>query len=167
MCVPVIIDADSIPLLVSRQGGGDDALLKWLREGHGILTIPLSGIGRYWNEVRKNRAFMELIRRYEQGGRVRKVSRQDILLAINQLKKAEIRSNDVHVLALALASDATVLCSGDRKLGDDFKNQSILPRIGHRKRALYPLNSKAKTRHGFLSNRKCRKRLGGSILCRN
>ena len=87
MCVPVIIDADSIPLLVSRQGGGDDALLKWLREGHGILTIPLSGIGRYWNEVRKNRAFMELIRRYEQGGRVRKVSRQDILLAISQLKR--------------------------------------------------------------------------------
>ena len=40
---------------------------------------------------------------------------------LNDLKK-EIKSNDLHILALALAGNVKVLVSLDENLGDDFKN---------------------------------------------
>ena len=45
--------------------------------------------------------------------------------AVRKLKKC--RSNDLHVVALARASGARVLCTNDHKLEADFKDLEIVP----------------------------------------
>ena len=158
MCVVAIVDASLLSLLVSRHGSSDSELLNWFRKGHGILAFPSSTEGQYYSEIRNNVRVMELIRKYAQNGRLKTVASEQLSSALKQMDSKRVRSNDMHILALALASQATVLCSNDHSLGDDFKDNSILPRVLKKRRVLYPFGSKTKERRNFLNRRKCPKR---------
>ena len=158
MCVVAVVDADSFPVLATRQGPGDNLFLSWIGNRHGILAI--SNAGQYFTELRKNRAVMELIRRYDQGGQLRKISADQLTISDDQIAQKNPRSNDLHVLSLALASDAKVLCSNDGKLRDDFKDKDILPAMGPRRRLLYPFGGSRKQRRDFLNRQRCADRQG-------
>ena len=158
MCVVAIVDADSFSVLTTRQGSGDDLFLSWISGRHGILAI--SNAGQYFAELRKNRAVMELIRRYDQGGQLRKISAVQLSVTDDQIAQKDLRSNDSHILSLALASDAKILCSNDGKLRDDFKDKDILPSMGSRRRLLYPFAGSRKQRREFLNRQRCVGRRG-------
>ena len=153
MCVVAIVDADSLPVLATRQGPGDSLFLSWIRRRHGVLAFPRSG--QYFTEMLDNRAVMELIRRYDQGGQLRKISAEDLTISDNQIREKPCLSNDPHILSLALASDARVLCSNDSDLRSDFKNRDILPSMGRLPRILYPFNGSRKRRREFLNRQRC------------
>ena len=153
MCVVAIVDADVLPVLASRRGLGDALLLSWIKRRHAVLAFPSTG--QYFTEIGKNRAVMELIRRYDQGGQLRKISVAELSDANDQVDGKSPRSNDSHVLALALASGATVLCSNDGKLRSDFKDRNILPPIGRRPRILYPIDGTHRQRRQFLNRQRC------------
>ena len=63
-----------------------------------------------------------------------------------------LESNDSYIVALARTSGATVLCTGDNRLKEDFK---ALPPIGGKHRAVYPMSGSDKNRRDFLGRRKC------------
>lgn len=157
MCVVAIVDTDSISVLVSKRSPGDDLFLSWIRSRHGLLAIPTSG--KYFTEVRKNKLLMELLGRYEQGGQLRKISTDELVAADIQMehhkKQKTLRSNDPHILSLALASNARVLCSGDGDLCSDFKDKKILPPMGRRQRVLYPIEYSRRIRREFLNRQRC------------
>ena len=158
MCVVAIVDSDSLPVLATRQGPGDNLFLSWIGNRHGILAI--SNVGQYFTEIRKNRAIMELILRYDQGGQLRKISADQLAVSDDQVAQQKLRSNDSHILSLALASEARVLCSNDGKLRADFKDKDILPPMGRRQRILYPFAGSRKQRREFLNRQRCADRQG-------
>ncbi len=153
MCVVAIVDANSLRVLATRQGQGDSLFLSWIKKRHGILAFTNSG--KYFTEIRKNRAVMELIQRYNQGGQLRKISAEALTDAGNRLNKKLCLSNDHHILSLALASRARVLCSGDDALRKDFRNKKILPHMGRLRRILYPIDRNRNRRREFLNRQRC------------
>ena len=156
MCVVAIVDADSLPVLATRQDPGDKLFLSWIGGRHGILAF--SSVGQYYNEIRNNRAIMDLVGRYEQGGQLRKISSQKLAIAQNQVRDIPRQSNDVHILALALASSARVLCSNDADLRSDFRDRNILPNVGELRRVLYPVSGTHTRRRQFLNSHRCSRR---------
>lgn len=158
MCVVAIVDADSFPVLAGRHGEGDSLFLSWIGSRHGILAVSSSG--QYFEELRKNRPIMDLIRRYDQGGQLRKISADQLSVTDDQIAQKNLRSNDSHILSLALASDAKVLCSKDDDLRKDFKNRDILQSVGRQRRLLYPFAGNCKQRREFLSRHRCADRQG-------
>ena len=158
MCVVAIVDADSFSVLTKREGSGDSLFLSWIGNRHGILAI--SNAGQYFTEIRKNRAVMELFRQYDQGGQLRKISADQLAASDDQIAQKNLRSNDSHILSLALASNARVLCSKDGNLRTDFKDKDILPPAGRRPRILYPIAGSHKQRRAFLNQQRCADRQG-------
>ena len=156
MCVVAIVDADTLRILATRRGLGDDLFLSWIKRRHGVLAF--SSAGTYLSEVRNNRAVMELIRRYDQGGQLRKISATELSDADNHVREIPRRSNDPHILSLAIASGASVLCSNDWRLRLDFRNKKILPPTGRRPRKLYPFDGTRKQRRDFLNRHRCSER---------
>ena len=156
MCMEAIVDTSELhKVLVSRELDGDSTFRSWIRSRHGVLVY--ASTGDYRKEFLNNRRIMELINRYRQGGHLKLVDDTDLSVSEKQLQGIRIQSNDPHVLALALASDALVLCSDDNKLCTDFKNRSVLPKIGRQARAIYPTKATKKKREEFLGKRKCLK----------
>ena len=153
MCVVAIVDTNVLGLLASGSGDSDSLLLRWIKRRHGILAFPVGG--DYLGELKRNRHVMELVGRYEQGGQLKKISQGVLSEAHDQVCDRPFRSDDPHVLALALASNATVLCSNDVKLRGDFKNSEILPRMGRKARLLYPLAGTRRQRGDFLNRQRC------------
>jgi len=158
MCVIAIVDKDSLLVLATRGGHGDKNFLSWIENRHGILAFCDTKL--YPNEIINNRAILELFARYEQGGQLRKFRGKEISEAEKKIPKRGQgrRSNDSYILALALVSGARVLCSNDKKLHSDFKNVEILPKIGKKRRNLYPMNGTRKQRSEFLHRHRCANR---------
>ncbi len=156
MCIVAIVDADSLSILTTRQGFSDKHFLGWIRRRHGVLAFSSSG--RYYEEIRKNRAVMEILKRYQETGRLRVESLESLKQAETQLAGKSYRSNDVHILSLALVSEARVLCSQDENLRSDFKNAQVLPQSRQNPRLLYPFDSDSTTRRQFLNRQRCDQR---------
>lgn len=156
MCVVAIVDTNVLPLLAGGRRNNDSLLLRWIRRRHGILAFP--GAGDYLGELKRSQKVMELLGRYEQGGQLKKISQKALSEAHDLVCDRPFRSDDSDVLALALASDATVLCSNDEKLRGDFQNREILPKMGRRSRLLYPFAGTRKQRREFLNRQRCPRR---------
>lgn len=98
----------------------------WLDDGRGTLVAG----GRNLDELARNgnfrRWFLEARRLT---GRVRQVGRKQIEARQDELRRSgPFRSDDQHVLALALVSGARLLYSNDRRLNDDFSDSGIIRR---------------------------------------
>ena len=157
MCTHAIVDADVYHLVLpSRRGDGDADFMSWIGRGDGVLTYAATG--KFAEEVRRNPRTQRLMQEYRQSQRARLIRTDELSTAEMALHGAKIRSNDPHVLRVALASDAVVLCTNDDALGEDFRDVEILPRVGRRRRVLYPLQADRKARGQFLGRRKCPRR---------
>lgn len=135
MCTSTIIDTSVFKKIGSSEM---QPLLDWIERGHGILVYTDGG--NYDKELKESRekAFARFMS-YRQSGRAR-LFRWDLVQNYeSELDSTTLRSNDLHIIALARASDTLVLCACDGDLKDDFLNRELLPSVNRRRRAVYPL----------------------------
>ena len=89
----------------------------WLKKRNGTLVYS------------NHSAFRELSIRYQRSlilyvrdGKAKIIPKENVAREIQKIKKAyTLKSNDPHIIALAKASNTTVLCTKDKKLQIDFK----------------------------------------------
>ena len=94
----------------------------WISSGHGRLVAG----GRLLEELDETRAFRDWRREAILAGRFRRVNDLAVEEQTRKLEQeSSCRSNDAHVIALALVSRARLLYSNDKDLGDDFRNHKL------------------------------------------
>ena len=142
MCTTVIIDASVFGGIAGPEYA---ALHSWLDRRHGVLAY--TGKGRYAEEFDRDPRMLRLLGEYRRAQLVKQVPAETVRRAEGTLDESTMQSNDPHVLALAKASDAEILCSRDRALQRDFRE--LLPRVGRRHRAVYPVDQRDGTRRQF------------------
>ena len=122
MCL--IIDANVAHEFYSSPPHEDAApIIEWIDRGRGLLVFG----GKLADELGKNSRGIRWLRGRLQAGRANRILESKIALSQKQLEASkEIKSNDIHVLALALASGARLLFTGDRELQRDFTNRKII-----------------------------------------
>lgn len=108
----------------------------WLEEEDGCIVYPvddetgkippaLTGyMRRLIEEFSNSRKLRRVLLDYRERGKVRRVFLSEV--ARHYPTGAKIRSDDSHILALALASGARLLYTGDKKLAKDFANSDII-----------------------------------------
>ena len=78
-----------------------------------------------------------LRRNLQRIGRLNLISPQQVLEKENELK-GQIKSNDSHIIALAMVADVKVLVSEDKTLHKDFKNPGWSAAAYTRQKAFTP-----------------------------
>lgn len=95
-------------------------VLNWLERKNG--KIAYSNTERFKKEWKKGGInYLDLFR----NGELKLVSDQEVLEEQGKLED-EIKSNDAHIIALAIVAEVKVLVSGDRNLCADFKNPNLV-----------------------------------------
>jgi len=124
MCL--IIDANKINDLVNYPDDPDHkTIYRWLDNQNGKIATG----GLNLKELTKSDSGKRFISTLLQAGRALKYDDRDIRKEERKLVKSSLlNSNDEHVLALAVVSDARVLFSNDQALCDDFTNHNVLPK---------------------------------------
>ena len=153
MCVRTIIDTSMFGELLSDSVG---PLRSWVERKDGVLVY--SNGGRYGIELRRSRRTLELFRSYRQRGSALRIPNDLVAAQDAHLAGRELRSDDPHLVALARASQALVLCTGDVKLRRDFLDTDALEKVGRTARAVYPLNASPAVQRQFVGRRRCRNR---------
>ena len=146
MCM--IIDASRLGTFFADPMSPDAApIYRWLNRGRD--TVVYSTGGKFSTEIvgdaRKKLA--DFVR----DGRAKLVPAARLAEHLEELAKIPIQSNDPHVLALARASGARLLYTGDDALVADFKNAQL---VNHPRGKVY---SRA-ANEGLLTNDACRDR---------
>ena len=187
MCVRTIIDTNMFGELLSEPVR---PLLRWIERKDGVLVYPDGGKyhdelrrrgfsihdieqpqrprGEGRDEARRSEAIRRLLRNYRQRGYVTRVRRSRVVPEDEHVAARNLRSDDPHIIALARASGALVLCTNDGDLKSDFTDGDLLPPVAGDTRAAYPLPRLPDQRSGlgpgrqieqiqrdFLNRRKC------------
>ena len=164
MCVRVIVDASAVGHFhepTSNSAG--DQVRRWIHRGDGLVVYSPDNT-KYARELGEKSKIMALFGDYRQRGLAEVIDSSRIQAALGQIPGAPVRqSDDRHVLALAAASDATVLFSCDGPLRRDFANQQVIPKVGRQPRRSVPdvlIDSPEDTSHAanrrkFFETRKC------------
>lgn len=154
MCTAVVIDTNMFGTFLDHE----KLLLRWIDLGHGILKYTNDDSFGYGREVQKSSRMRDLMGEYRRANRAELVPFDAIKQAETTLTEERIRSDDKHILALAKACHALVLCSNDKDLQKDFLDTQLLPKVGKRSRAVYPDKGPRRLQRDFLDRRRCRKR---------
>lgn len=125
---------------------------RWIDRQGGIIVYSVSG--KYGDELMTNVQVREILRSYVDSGKAIDIDSSRIEGKLIGIPDHPVRrSDDPHILALALAGDATVLFSCDNKLRQDFANSSVIPNVGRRKRRSVPnldINLPEETAHASI-----------------
>ena len=117
MCI--IIDTNMVGDFVNKRAN-TVPLKKWLDQGKGKLINPPSGT-RLHKEYNKGR-FKRALARYRKTGVAVPISASaEEVENLSAELKPRLKSNDSHIIALAIVSGAKLLASNDKKLGEDFR----------------------------------------------
>ena len=146
-----IVDAN-----VANEVFGDDRPLAgqrffdWLSSPRGQLVVG----GELRRELGRNKRFVRWLGNAIRYGRARTMADDDVEARTQELRHREVcRSNDEHVLALALVSGARLLYTNDALLIEDFKNREI---VRNPRGAIYTTatsNRVTAAHHRLLANR--------------
>ncbi|MXW01828.1 MAG: hypothetical protein F4X59_12820 [Holophagales bacterium] len=117
------MDTDRIDVFLADPPNVDALPIhRWL--GRGGLIVYSTG-SKFSSELKKRAR--ERLRTLAQAGRARLVPAEELEKDERALKKGgEMKSNDPHILALARASGARLVYTGDGKLIADFKNKRLI-----------------------------------------
>ena len=125
MCA--IVDANvTFEVFGRKQTEAGTRFRRWLDGDRGTLVVA----GRNLEELAHNGNFGRWFQEARRStGRVRQVDRASIEIQEQRLRRTGgLKSDDEHVVALALASGARLLYTNDRALQDDFANGRIIQR---------------------------------------
>lgn len=122
MCA--IVDASvTYEVFGNRQTEAGRHFRKWLDSGRGQVVVG----GRLLAELTQNGNFRRWFQEARRaGGRVRQLRTKTILETEERLDRRLMRSNDQHVVALALVSGARLLYTDDHALQRDFTNRQVV-----------------------------------------
>ena len=108
-----------------RQTGAGKGFRDWLDKRRGSLAVG----GDLLDELAANGKFREWYSHGIQSGLILQIGRDRVAPVQRRLEReGRCKSNDTHVLALAIASGARLLYTNDTDLMDDFRNRNIVPR---------------------------------------
>ncbi len=120
-----IVDAN-----VAHEVFGDERppagerFFNWLASPRGQLVVG----GELLRELDRNHGFTRWLGKAIGYDRARRMADEDIEAHTDALRRSEVcKSDDEHVLALAVASGARLLFTNDSLLMDDFRNPDIVP----------------------------------------
>ena len=121
MCA--ILDASITGELFRREREPiPDRFFRWMN-GPGRLVVG----GKQWRELLKQKDAELWLRQGIAAGRVRKLDDHLVEAKTAELKRRpEVRSNDPHVLAVALIGKARLLYANDPALETDFTNTELI-----------------------------------------
>ena len=124
MCL--IIDANVAARVFAGPCDADfSPIWDWIEDRDGKLVFG----GRHAEELRRVGHVSRRLKELWRAGRALRVPTERIDQEEQQVKAIDGRkSDDPHVLALARASGARVLCTDDADLQADFKNLNMVPR---------------------------------------
>ena len=120
-----VVDNDvAFEVFGDRQTEAGRGFRNWLDRRGGLLAVG----GDLLDELTANGRFREWYARNVQSGLILQISRARIAPIQRRLEQDDqCRSNDKHVLALAIASGARLLFTNDNLLMNDFRNRNIVP----------------------------------------
>ncbi len=121
MCV--ILDADAFSKFKDPENEDMVPVWNWLENKNGKIAYSnTEKIEREWNQARMDDIRDEL----RKAGKIKLVSAQVTQQKENELK-GKLKSNDEHIIALAIMANVKVLISGgDAKLIKDFKDRALV-----------------------------------------
>ena len=124
MCM--IVDANALADFLADPIRDDAAPIHdWIERGWG--TLIYSTEGRYGAELNRSPNLKRKLEDYARRGRARVIPAEEVAHDERELaRRADLRSDDPHVLALARTSGARLLYTADNELIADFKNKAIL-----------------------------------------
>ena len=94
----------------------------WIRKQGGKLVYSTGG---KFSEEFSGRAKARLDV-YRQVNVAKLIPPEEVEKKLNKLDMDLLKSDDPHIIALALAAKVNLLCTGDRDLMDDFRNPRIM-----------------------------------------
>ena len=98
-------------------------LWKWIDDGKGVLVVG----GRLLDELEAINRAAEVIRTWAQAGLVGLVPKEEVEAETRAVEATgRCVSDDEHIIALARASGARLLCSADQSLHADFRNRELI-----------------------------------------
>ena len=96
----------------------------WLQKKNG--KIAYSNTQKFEAEWERG-GVTDLIKLLRQSGQLKEIPSQEVEAKENELNlTGVIRSDDPHIIALAIVADVKVLVSNDRRLHEDFKNRDLV-----------------------------------------
>lgn len=122
----MIVDANTLAEFLADPIKDDAAPIHdWMERGWGSLIYSTGG--QYGTELDRSPNLKRKLEAYARQGRARLIpaeafERDERVLA----RRRDLRSDDPHVLALARASGARLLYTGDNELIADFKNKALI-----------------------------------------
>ena len=120
-----IVDTNvSSEVFGDRQTGAGRGFRDWLDRRQGSLAVG----GALLDELAASGKFREWYELNVLSGPILQIDRDRIEAVQGRLEReGRCKSNDTHVLALAVASGARLLYTNDNLLMDDFRNRNVVP----------------------------------------
>ena len=147
MCI--IVDACCANSLGNADWPQAHLIRDWVRGGGKIVS------GGLLQRELKNTALQALLVQWSASGRLINKDPTEIKIEEEKLDRSKVKSNDLHVIALARLSGAKVIVTRDQDLMYDLKKS---PEIG-KARKIYPMGEKPaknlKVHRGVLRNAGC------------
>ena len=121
MCI--VVDANMFSAFKDTTNEDMEPVWNWLRQKNG--KIAYSNTKKFEDEWERG-GVTGLIKLLRQSGQLKEIPPQEVEAKESELNRTgTIRSNDPHIIALALMANVKVLVSNDRRLHEDFKNRDL------------------------------------------
>lgn len=124
----------------------------WVARGDGLVLYATGG--KFEAEMRRigpTPGWAEWRRR----GRLLRVLADAVAAAEGEISESAVESDDSHLLAVAVAVGARMLCADDAALRADFANRAALPALPDGPRRTFPHRAARAKQKKFLDRRKC------------
>ena len=118
----MILDADHHDIFIKQEDQSMKLLYNWIMKKGGKLIY--SNHNRIEQEITNKMKKMFLA--YSRAGKTKRIPKERVEQSMNEIRtNYQLKSNDLPILGLALASSTKLLCSNDKYLHQDFTN--IIP----------------------------------------
>ena len=122
MCV--ILDVNSIGKFNEPTDEDMKPVWNWLERQNGKIAYANT---KKFEEEWERGGVTCLIKLLRQSGQLKEIPSQEVEAKEVELNRTgAIRSNDPHIIALAIIANVKVLVSNDRRLHEDFKNRNLV-----------------------------------------
>ena len=122
MCI--VMDANMFGAFRDPTDENMEPVWNWLQKKNG--KIAYSNTKKFEEEWERG-GMTGLIKLLRQSGQLKEIPPQEVEAKENELNRIDmIRSDDPHIIALALIANVKVLVSSDRTLHTDFKDPNLV-----------------------------------------